>query len=599
MSQAIKPSFHVFQDIDGQPLENGYIYVGTAGLAAATNQIQVYWDSALTIPATQPIRTISGYPMRSGSPSMFFVSENDYSLQVSDRNNSSIYAKLSGNAETSDSIAFNSTVSRTVSDKLNDFVSVKDYGALGDGITDDSDSIEDAIRSGNCIYFPKGTYIVSRLITTTTVNDPFIIKGAGRDLSFIKSSSSAFTFRAGFIVDISDIAIIGHTSNQDNATASGYDMLSATAHQWKLNNVLFQNLICAFKTSQAWVGQANNIYVHDCGDASTYAISLTNATNAVHFNNLQIRGSMGGTSSGTTGKWEGKGLYVGDGTGTECYDVQFNNLGIEAISVLDAATFDNKVTIIGGYWEVLDAPNASYMNVSFNDAANIIGGFLNCKINISDPDIVNFIGCKIAYDPPITGNLIGCTDVDSRSVLNLTTNGPSIPINLRSNTCKAREAALGNFETNLTTGVADYGAGEHTVSVVSDGYFNTKSMKMEITSTPTYLGGALGLPYAKKPATRADVYAWAIVKSNSANQVVLSLGGDAQQNPGDTLFTALTPNEWHFMQLGPIQPSYDSTLWVRLLGNAGGNPTVGSTLIVDSWGVSFGGIDLTNIYKDF
>ena len=94
MSQAIKQSFHVFQDIDGQPLENGYIYVGTAGLAAATNQIQVYWDSALTIPATQPIRTISGYPMRSGSPSMFFVAADDYSLQVSDRNNSSIYSAL-------------------------------------------------------------------------------------------------------------------------------------------------------------------------------------------------------------------------------------------------------------------------------------------------------------------------------------------------------------------------------------------------------------------------------------------------------------------------------------------------------------------------
>ena len=44
--------------------------------------------------------------------------------------------------------------------------SVKDYGALGDGINDDTDSIQNALdkSSGKRVYFPKGTYMVSKTI---------------------------------------------------------------------------------------------------------------------------------------------------------------------------------------------------------------------------------------------------------------------------------------------------------------------------------------------------------------------------------------------------------------------------------------------------
>ena len=48
----------------------------------------------------------------------------------------------------------------------NDVVSVEDYGAVGDGTTDDTDSIQNALdkSSARRIFFPKGTYMVSKTI---------------------------------------------------------------------------------------------------------------------------------------------------------------------------------------------------------------------------------------------------------------------------------------------------------------------------------------------------------------------------------------------------------------------------------------------------
>jgi hypothetical protein len=70
-----------------------------------------------------------------------------------------------------------SPVVRTYQQKLDDFVNVKDFGATGDGVTDDAGAINRAIqqiykstvsptepRARRTIYFPGGTYLVSSSI---------------------------------------------------------------------------------------------------------------------------------------------------------------------------------------------------------------------------------------------------------------------------------------------------------------------------------------------------------------------------------------------------------------------------------------------------
>jgi hypothetical protein len=104
---SIQPPYSAFAGADGQPLENGYIWVGTVNLNPQVNQIAVYWDSALTIPAAQPIRTLNGYPSYQGTPSRFYVGS-DYSIQALDSKGSVVYTSLNGNVA-SGSVATNAT----------------------------------------------------------------------------------------------------------------------------------------------------------------------------------------------------------------------------------------------------------------------------------------------------------------------------------------------------------------------------------------------------------------------------------------------------------------------------------------------------------
>lgn len=80
-TNVVNPPFPRFDGLDGQPLENGMVWIGVANMDAPSNPIAVFWDAALTIAATQPIRTVNGYLSRDGSPGVLFAGS-DYSIKV-------------------------------------------------------------------------------------------------------------------------------------------------------------------------------------------------------------------------------------------------------------------------------------------------------------------------------------------------------------------------------------------------------------------------------------------------------------------------------------------------------------------------------------
>lgn len=88
--------YKIFTDIDGQPLDDGYVYIGTAGLNAQTNPITIYSDADLTVPIAQPVRTNGGYPVVAGTPIRIYT-PGDYSITVLNKNATLVFSSLQNN----------------------------------------------------------------------------------------------------------------------------------------------------------------------------------------------------------------------------------------------------------------------------------------------------------------------------------------------------------------------------------------------------------------------------------------------------------------------------------------------------------------------
>lgn len=91
-SLLIKPPFTTYTDLNGEPLEAGFIYIGTSGLEPSSSPINVFWDQDQLYPAPQPIRTIAGSPSRDGSPAVLYIESAAYSIKVEDKNNGLVFS---------------------------------------------------------------------------------------------------------------------------------------------------------------------------------------------------------------------------------------------------------------------------------------------------------------------------------------------------------------------------------------------------------------------------------------------------------------------------------------------------------------------------
>jgi hypothetical protein len=176
---SIQPTYPIFTESDGLPLENGYIWIGAANLDPQGNPINVYWDAALTIAAPQPIRTLNGYPSRSGTPARLYVNS-DYSIRVQNSKGSLVYSAPAATERYSESVitsisagavSFSQAVAYpagSVGAHLRQMlINVKDapYNAAGDGSTDDTAAFVAAAATGKPLWMPQGDYLISEPVT--------------------------------------------------------------------------------------------------------------------------------------------------------------------------------------------------------------------------------------------------------------------------------------------------------------------------------------------------------------------------------------------------------------------------------------------------
>jgi len=204
---------------NGDPLSGGLLYTYAAG--TTTPQTTYTSLSGATANTNPIVLDAAGRPpaeiwLADGS-SFKFVLKDATGVQIGSYDNiigvndtTAIYAALAnttdvtkgdaliGFKQSNSSGALSGAVGRTVHQKLQELVSVKDFGATGDGTTDDTAAIQAAFGSGAHLYIPAGTYLIKDAVRITTSNQ--IIYGDGSANSVFKINNTFNMSATGVIV---------------------------------------------------------------------------------------------------------------------------------------------------------------------------------------------------------------------------------------------------------------------------------------------------------------------------------------------------------------------------------------------------------------
>lgn len=192
-------------------------------------------------------------------------------------------------------------------DKANMAVNVKDYGATGNGSTDDRAAIQlalDAAGTGGSVYFPPGTY---RLATATLSSDRILkaypgqtLYGSGRFASVLKVGNSFGNYKT-----VIGLATDGTACGRWSMTSMGIDQNSTNSNALDIANMTTYPR-CAVRLGSYTAGSA--IAVTSCAFSNgdnvwvVYAFADTIEVTNNHF--LDIGGPVG------TGFHDHSGLYT-------------------------------------------------------------------------------------------------------------------------------------------------------------------------------------------------------------------------------------------------------------------------------------------------
>lgn len=120
---------------------------------------------------------------------------------------------------------------RTGRAKLDDFLSVKDFGAVGDGVTDDTAALQAAHASGINVIYPPGNYKISAPIPVLKGQN--VIGSGGGRFTTSATRTSTLTCAAGGISGFTQVASVS-PSQEDGLSV--YDMIIVSDNPITLNN---------------------------------------------------------------------------------------------------------------------------------------------------------------------------------------------------------------------------------------------------------------------------------------------------------------------------------------------------------------------------
>jgi hypothetical protein len=116
------------------------------------------------------------------------------------------------------------------------FANVLDYGAVGNGIADDTVAIQAAINASNGIYFPSGTYFITAALQ---IPNNRVLRGESRQSTVIKRTDGNQQIISGVAVGVPILYLAGTWIDVENMTLTGivtdttavrFSVLGANSH---------------------------------------------------------------------------------------------------------------------------------------------------------------------------------------------------------------------------------------------------------------------------------------------------------------------------------------------------------------------------------
>jgi hypothetical protein len=424
---------------------------------------------------------------------------------------------------------------RTVQDKLRESVSVKDFGATGDGTTDDAAAIQAAVDAARRVYFPEQTGAFYKCATPITLRQDTTLEGANKQNTVVK-----FFGCSGFIADsagagtydiqIRNLSIIG---NGSGTTTDGIriDGTSANFGRVCLDNLivntftrngvsLIRPIVSEIRSVQSSSNGAHGFYLEGDGTSvsSVNAYASLNTLDGFHIlNNIQYSSfiSCASDDNGRNGYWfNGAIATPAEGITMVSCGAEINagdqfkfsaSLGITLSSIF---TFPDSPAV-GGHFINLDGVRHATLTGVRMDWTPAGGKY---ALNLDSLSGTQFPG-------NIKG--IGC----SFSSINNTNNAY---LEFKENTVSVWTAAT------LTNSWVDYGGSEATAAYFKD-QFGVVHLKGSIKSG-TFSAAAFNLPAGYRPAQNRN---FGTVSNNAFGYVNVSLNGNVTPVVGSTVYLSL------------------------------------------------------------
>jgi len=165
-------------------------------------------------------------------------------------------------------------VVRTAQAKMRDIVSVKDFGAVGDGVADDTVAIQAAlasVSSGGAVYLPRGTYLVSALLT---IPAGVIVYGDGMVSggTTVNQTGAAYAFKLSTSSSLRDIYLTGSASALGGIDISNCGL--GTVSDVRIEAFTGTGAV-AVRLNESYRIQLSYLYIFNCYNALTFAGNVT------------------------------------------------------------------------------------------------------------------------------------------------------------------------------------------------------------------------------------------------------------------------------------------------------------------------------------